>query len=193
VEGIPTANPIYKFDSTSEFSEGGADYVLQVNGPDPRQILVYHSYVQYLVPQARQVFNFFNDYSPSSQLTEYQPQYILMRIEKGLGDFVYATPAPVIQTWPADLPALETLAKENVETAASRFFTGSSVSQVLLKGEQVEPTLEVFGNRLAYQVFQSEDDVYYVAARPFLPHETLNHFSEFPEIQEFALPFSCSN
>jgi|GEM_PF-2182672 len=191
--GIPTANPIYKFDNTAQFSEGGSNYVLQVNGQNPRQILVYHSYVPYLIPEARQVFNLFNNYSPRSQLTKYHPRYLLMRIEEDLGDSVNTTPAPVTQMWSPDLPSLEALAKENVDTVASGFFTGSSIRQVLVKDEQVEPIFEAFGNRLAYQVFQSGGQEYYVAARPFLPHETLNHFSEFPEVKEFALPFSCSN
>ena len=191
--GIPTANPIYKFDNTTQFSEGGSDYVLQVNGSNPRQILVYHSYVPYLIPKARRVFSFFNNYSPSAQLTEYQPKYLLLRIEKGFGDSVNVTPAPITQTWPTNLLSLETLATENVETAASAFITGSSVSQVLVQDEQVESIFKAFGNRLAYQLFQSGEQVYYVAARPFLPHETLNDFSEFPEVKEFALPFSCNN
>ena len=191
--GIPTANPIYKFNDSTQFSEGGSNYVLQVNGPHPRQIRIYYSYIQYLIPEAMQVLNLFNNYSSPSQLTEYQPQYLLMRIEEGLGDSVNATPAPVTQTWPAELPSLEMLAKENIETAASGFFIGTSIRQVLVENEQVEPVLDAFGNRLTYQVFQSGDQVYYVAARPFLPHETLNDFSGFPREKEFALPFSCSN
>src|SRR6266498_4220883 len=146
--GIPTANPIYEFDDSTQFSEGGSSYVLQVNGPNPRQIDVYHSYVQYLVPEARQVFNLFNNYSPPSKLTEYQPQYMLLRIEAGLGDSIYATPTPATQAWPADLPSLASLAKENVETAASTF---SRIPQVLVKNEQVKPIFEAFNNRLAYQ------------------------------------------
>jgi hypothetical protein len=188
--GIPTANPIYKFDDSTQFFEGGSDYVLQVNGPHPRQISVYHSYVQYLIPEARRVFNLFNNYSPPSRLTEYQPQYLLLRIERGLGNSEHATPAPIMQTWPADLPSLATLANENVETAASAF---SRIPQVLVKNELVKPIFDAFGNRLAYQLFQSEDRVYYVAARPFLPHETLNDFSELPIEKQFALPFNCSN
>jgi hypothetical protein len=189
--GIPTANPIYKFDDSTQFSEGGSSYILQVNGSNPRQIDVYHSYVQYLVPEARQVFNLFNNYSPPLQLTQYQPQYMLLRIEAGLGRSVYATPAPVTQTWPADLPPLASFAKENVETPASAF--DSQISQVLVKNKQVKPIFEAFNNRLAYQLFQSGDQVYYVAARPFLPHETLNDFSGFPREKQFALPFSCGN
>ena len=190
IAGIPTANPIYKFDDSTQFFEGGSDYVLQVNGPNPREILVYHSYVQYLVPEARRVFNLFNNYSPPSQLTDYQPQYVLLRIEAGLGDSVNATPTPAIQTWPADLPPLATLVNNNVETAASAF---SRVPQVLIKDEQVKPIFEAFGNRLAYKLFQSGDHVYYVVARPFLPHETLHDFSMVSREKQYALPFNCSN
>jgi len=146
--------------------------------------------VQYLIPEARQVFDLFNNYSPPSKLTEYQPQYLLLRIEGGLGDSIQATPAPIMQTWPADLPSLATLAKENVETAASAF---GQIPQVLVKMELVKPIFEAFGNRLAYHLFQSEDRVYHVVARPFLPHETLNDFSGFPKEKQYTLPFSCSN
>jgi hypothetical protein len=188
--GIPTANPIYQFDNSTQFFEGGSNYILQVNGPNPRQFQVGHHYVQYLVPEARRIFNLFNNYLPSVTLIEYQPQYLLLKIEGGLGDSANATPAPVVQTWPADLPSLSTLAKENVETAASAF---SRITQVLIKNESVKPIFEAFGNRLAYQLFQSENRVYYVAARPFLPHETLNDFSQFPKEKQYALPFNCDN
>lgn len=190
VAGIPTANPIYEFNDSTEFYEGGPNYVLQVNGPDPREILVYHSYVQYLIPEARRVFNLFNNYSPPSRLTDYQPQYLLLRIEAGVGDSANATPAPTIQTWPTDLPSLATLAQDKVETAASAF---SRAPQVLIKDEQVKPIFEAFGNRLAYRLFQSGDQVYYVVARPFLPHETLNDFSRVSREKQYALPFNCNN
>ena len=191
VAGIPTANPIYKFDDSTQFTEGGSNYVLQVNGPNAREILIYYRYVQYLVPEAQQVFNFFNNYSPPSRPTEYQPQYLLLRIEKGLGNSVNATPAPVTQAWFSDLPPLENLATENVETAASAF--DSQISQVLVKNEYVKPIFEAFDNRLVYKLFRSGDQVFYVAARPFLPHETLNDFSEFPKENDYALPFNCAN
>ena len=188
-------NPIYNFDATTQFSEGGTYYVLQVNGPNARQIRIYSQYAQYLTPEAWRVFNLFTNYSPPSRLTEYQAQHMILRIEEGPGDSVYSTPAPTTQTWPTDLPPLEVLATENVGTAASAFFASGTnqIFQVLVSNEQVEPIFDAFGNRLAYQLFQSEDRVYYVAARPFLPHETLSDFSEFPNEKHFALPFNCSN
>lgn len=65
----PTDNPIYKFDDAAQFSIGSPYYVLQVNGKNHRQIHVYSEYVQYLIPEARQVFDLFNNYSPPSKLT----------------------------------------------------------------------------------------------------------------------------
>jgi hypothetical protein len=186
VAGIPTANPIYQFDNTTQFSEGGPQYVLQVNGPRARQIIIYGAYIPYLIPEAFQVFNLFVNYSPPSQFIRYQPQYLLLRIEKN--DKVNPT---VFQAWPADLPSLEILAKENVETAVSAF--DSHVSQVVVRNEQVKLIVEAFDDRFGYNAFQSEGRAYDVAARPFLPHETLNDFSRFPIEKQFALPFSCNS
>jgi len=191
-EGIPTANPVYKFDNTTQFSEGGSYYVLQVNGSKHRQLQFYSQYIQYLVPSANRVFNFFDNYSPSSNLIEYQAQYMLLRIEDGVGESIYSTPTPNTQIWSADLASLDALKKENIETEASPYFS-SKVSQVLVIGEMVKPIFETFGNRLTYKLFQSGNQVYYVAARPLLPHETLSDFSGFPQEEEIDLPFKCSN
>jgi hypothetical protein len=190
--GIPTANPIYKFDNTTQFSEGGSYYVLQVNGSKHRQLHVYSQYIQYLVSDAKQVFNFFDNYYPPSDLIKYDAKFMLLRIEEGFGNSIYLTPTPNIQTWPNDLPSLAVLKKDNIETEASPYFS-SEISQVLITGEMVERIFESFSNKLTYRLFQSEDKVYYVAVRPLLPHETLNDFSSFPKEKEFDLSFSCSN
>lgn len=120
---------------------------------------------------------------------------MLLRIEKGFGDSIYSTPASTHQLWPANLPPLDTLEREKVDTEASAYFKNSTaeIYQILVKDEQIKAIFEAFDNRLAYKLFQSGDNVYYIAARPLLPHETLNNFSSFPEEKELALPFSCSN
>jgi hypothetical protein len=187
VAGIPTANPIYQFDDTTQFSEGGSQYVLQVNGSRARQIVIYGAYIPYLIPEAFQTFNLFVNYSPPSPLIRYQPQYLLLRIEKGSDQ----TNLAALPAWPADLPSLEMSATENVETAVSAF--ESHVSQVVVKNEPVDSIIEVFNDRFGYNFFQSEGRAYNVAARPFLPHETLDKFSGFPIEKEFALPFSCNS
>lgn len=190
--GIPTANPIYNFDNTTQFSEGGPYYILQVNGSKHRLLNIYSQYIQYLVPDAKKVFNFFDNYSPPSNLTKYRAQYLLLRVEEGLGYSIYSTPAPNTQNWSNDLPSLEKLREENIKTEASAYLSGG-VSQVLITDEMVEPISNAFDNRLAYKLFQSEGKVYYVVARPLLPHETINDFSGFPQEAEFELPFSCNN
>jgi hypothetical protein len=189
----PTDNPIYKFNDTAQFSEGGSYYVIQVNGPKPRQIYVYSHYVQYLIPEARRVFNLFNNYSPPSKLTDYQAQYMLLWIEKGPGDSIYSTPAPIQQTWYADLPSIDELENDNIEALAYPDDHTNQISQVLVEGEYIKPIFEVFGNRLAYKLFQTENSEYYVIPRPLLPHEPLYDISPFPQAsKEFDLPFKCT-
>lgn len=192
----PTDNPIYKFGDTTPSSIGAPNYVLQVNGSKHRQILVYSDYVQYLIPEAKQVFDQFNNFFPSSKHTNYQPQYIVLRIEEGVQVPDFLTPAPIIREWSADLPSVEVLQKENIEIEGSPFFSNSSAPQitsVLITGEQIKPFFEVIGNRLSYKFFQNGNQMYGIVARPFLPHENLNKFSEFPVEEEFELPFSCNN
>lgn len=192
----PTDNPIYKFDDTVPNSIGSPYYVLQVNGKNHRQIHVYSEYVQYLIPEARQIFDLFNNYYPPSKLTNYQAQYMVLRIEGGVRVPDYLTPAPIIQEWSANLPPLEILQKENIEIEGSPFFSNSSITQftnVIITGEKINSTFEAFGNRISYKFFQNGNHVYEVVARPFLPNENLNHFSEFPAEEEFELPFSCNN
>ncbi len=182
----PTENPIYKFNDTTGFSEGGASYFIQVNGPKHRDFSIYYDYAQYLIPDAKKILNLFNNYSPPTKPSYYQPQYLLLRIEKGLSETIYVTPTPIAQTWDTDLPSLEILAAENFKIAGVARYT-------VIKNEQVNPVLEAFGNRLTYKLFQSGDQVYYVGARPLLPHEDLYNFAEIPREKEFALPFNCSN
>lgn len=189
----PTDNPIYKFDDAAQFSIGAPYYVLQVNGTNHRQIHVYSEYVQYLIPEARQVFDLFNNYSPPSKLTNYQAQYMVLRIEEGVQVPDYLTPAPMIQEWSADLPPLELLQKENIAIEESPFFSTSSFTNVVITGEKIKPFFEAFGNRLSYKFFQNGNQVYEIVARPFLPNENLNKFSEFPADEEFELSFSCNN
>lgn len=190
--GIPTANPIYQFDKTTQFSEGGSYIVLQVNGSKHRQLQIYAHYVQYLIPEAGHVFNFFDKYFPSSNLTGYQAQYMLLRIEEEPDYLINSTPAPNIEPWPADLPALDTLLKKKIDTKASPYFS-SEVSQVLITGDMVKPIFEAFEYRLTFRLFQSGNQVYSVAVRPFLPHETLYDFSGFPQEKEFDTRFICNN
>lgn len=188
----PTGNPIYKFDDTAQFSVGAPYYVLQVNGSKHRQIHVYSEYVQFLIPEARQVFDLFNNYSPPSKLTNYLAQYMVLRIEEGVQVPDYLTPAPMIQEWPADLPPLELLQKENIAIEESPYFSTSNFTNVVITGDKIKPFFEAFGNRLSYQFFQNGNQMYGIIARPFLPHENLNKFSEFPVEEEFELPFSCN-
>lgn len=189
----PTNNPIYKFNDTVPSSVGSPYYVLQVNGSKHRQIDVYSDYVQYLIPDARKVFDLFNNYASPSKLTNYQAQYMVLRIEAGVQVPDYLTPAPMIREWSVDLLPLEVLQKENIVMEESPFFSTSSPTNVVITGDKIKPFFEAFNNRISYTFFKNGSQMYGIIARPFLPHENLNKFSEFPAEKEFELPFSCNN
>jgi hypothetical protein len=187
-------DPIYKFDSTAQFSVGGYDDIIQVNGSKHKQINIYSDYIPYLIPEVKQALNLFRNYSPPSKLIDYRPQYMLLWIEKGPGGSIYSTPAPIPQIWPANVPSLDILEKDKVETMIYLDgYYAKKVSQVLVEGKYVRPIFEIFGNRLTYKLFQNGDNEYYVIARPLLPHEALGDFSSYPEEKEFDLPFECAN
>lgn len=189
---LSTGDPIYKFDNTAQFSDGRPEYIIQVNGLQHKHISVYWDYVPYLIPEAKAAFDLFSKYAVPAKLIPYRAQYLLLWIEKGQGELAYATPAPP-QAWPVDMPSLESLSKNNIETSAYVDESyGLAVAQALIKGEYVQPILRLFNNHLAGKLFTTGNGGYYVIARPLLPHEMPNTLSAYPDRDvEFELPFKC--
>lgn len=186
--GVPTANPIYQFDETTEFGEGGSNYFLLVNGAAPRQIEIYYRYVPYLIPEAKALYDYFKAFSSSFATTLFQPQALLLRFEKETPGVEDATPA----AWPQELPSFTALEPHALSSDAS-FLISDAFYQVLVAGDGVEPVLNAFDHLMVYRFFMSEGEVYHVAARPFLPHETLQDFFKYPQAEPLTLPFDCSD
>ncbi len=191
---LDTADPIYQFDNTTQYSDGAPVYMIQVNGRLHKLLNIYLRYVPYLIPEAKATFNLFSRYTTPAKLIPYQAKYALLWIEQGQGNLAYATPAPTPQAWPADLPSLERLAENNIQTSS---YVDESyelpVSQVLIKGEDVQPILSLFDNHLTGKLFDTDNGEHYVIARPLLPHESPGTLSSYPyESVEFDLPFKCS-
>jgi hypothetical protein len=193
-DGSGESDPIYTYAGTTPLGDGGSEYIFQVNGQPHKLIHIFKYYVPYLVPDAKAAFNQFSKYTAPAKLIPYQAHYALLWIEKGKGPLAYATPAPVAQDWPSDLPSIESLSENKVETP---WYVDESdreqVSQVLIQGKVVQPILRLFNNQLTGKLFNTNDGEYYVIARPLLPHESPGTLSSYPyESIEFDLPFKCS-
>lgn len=187
-------DPIYKFDKTTEFSEGGASYIIQINGPKHKQVQIYYDYSNYLIPEVKRALDIFKNFSSPRQLLTYQPQQMLLWIENGYGEFVNKSVTIDEKPWPVDLPPLKILENDRVETGvSSNGCSGDPSSQVWVKSEYFKPITDLFGDRLHPILFRSGSSVFYVISRPLLPHETLSEFPFYPyHDEEFNLPYKCN-
>ncbi len=186
-------DPVYKFDTPPQFGGAGPVYVIQINGPQQKSLIINMDYVPYLIPEAKAAFDLFNKYTAPAKLSPYQAQYGLLWIEKGKGSQVDARPTPTAQAWLADLPSLDSLSENNVQTSAYVDESyGLKVSQVLIQGKDVQPILKLFNNHLMAKLFDTSNGEYYVIARPLMPHESPSNFSAYPyQAVKFDLPFTC--
>ena len=191
---LDTSDPIYKFDSTAQFSDGAPVYSIQVNGQLDKHLTIYMRYVPYLIPAAKAAFDLMSNFAAPGKLSPYRAQYAMLWIEKGQGELAYATPAPTPQFWPSDVSSLEDLARQNIQTSVYVDESyGIQVSQALIEGKDVQPILSLFENHLTGKLFKTGDDEYFVIARPLLPHEGPNSISASHSDAEFEMPFKCSN
>lgn len=104
---------IYNFDDSTQYSDGGTDFIIQVNGKRHKTVSIYYSYVPYLILEIKRALNLESNYSPPPNMTYYQPQHMLLWIEQGLGDSVYLPPDPTSQPWPANISSLDILEKKS--------------------------------------------------------------------------------
>jgi hypothetical protein len=95
---------LYYFGNQYQLVYDGPIYYLSMNGSQPRTICYYGPYKDFLIPEAKDLFQYFEDYVPGG-MTPYKPDRILLAIFKGADS---TTEQSTSITWPSDLPALET-------------------------------------------------------------------------------------
>ncbi len=172
-----TSDPIYEFDDSVEFSDGGPSYVIKVNGPTPKIVVIYYSYLPYVIDEVAATYDLLNNYRIEKG-TPYKPDRVVLWIEEISSENVQE-----IQSWPENLPLLSEL----ITSVNDNDYQG-----VLIE-DNVESLLQLFDYRMKRIVFNEEDRIYMVAARPLLPHETVETFQRGSEsVSEFPLPFECA-
>lgn len=173
-------DPIYAFGDTVLYSGGGSQYVIQVNGESHKIVYVYPDFEPYLIQPVSSTLQLVRTYSPGTKMIPYSAKYLVLWIERGLGNTAHMDPLPTPQPWPTQLPVLKHLLGDKNE------------GQTFIEGETVAPILKLFGNRPTSILFTEDGQGYYVIARPLLPHETPEKFSAYPyQDVEFDLPFKC--
>src|SRR5262249_45933961 len=130
--GDHSTDPIYTFDNEVQFSDGAPDYLIQINGPKPKQISVYYPYRKYVLPAIAAVHDLLAFY-PVQGTTPYTAASVVVWVGPGHGiewgwrpvDYdALPDPTPEIDPWPAELPPLATLV--NVAGYQPKYFQGAA-------------------------------------------------------------------
>lgn len=176
-------NPIYEFDETMQFVDGAPAYIMQINGDLHNYVGVPLPYFDYLITEAKEAFEIPRNYQPEN-LVDYKPERLLLWIEEGYG---FASETTEIEPWPEQLaPLHEFLHRKIAYPEMYQAF------HVILENDEVQDIYNLFDNRLGYKLYKQDGKVYFLIARPLLPHESQNHFSPFPSYSdEIELPFIC--
>jgi hypothetical protein len=179
-------DPIYDFGDFQNFSEGAPYSLITVNGPSPRQVVVYEPYWDYVTDEVKAMRDLL--VQNSAKATDiYRPEQVMLWVYKGVPGVPewlaeWLDPDLVAQPWLEGLPSLSDLAAEQAGG-----YDGSLVE------EGFEPLLDILDYRMKDSLFVDSNEEYWVIARPLLPHETPD---EFPKLtrsaQSLPLPFECS-
>lgn len=185
--GNDPSSPIYQFDDTAQFSDGGPEYVIQVNGSPAVQVSVYEPYERYVLPSIRAAYDLFQHYTfQPREAAPYQSQRVIVWVELGRGtEWAWRVPTygdgpeptPEIDSWPSDLPPLSDLLPDASGTPA--YIQGPLAWEFASLPKR-------FG------VYKDRDREYFVIVRPLLPHETVTGYGLWPAgATEFDLPLEC--
>lgn len=169
-------DPIYV--EPKAYGLGGGGYVLSVSGKPSKDVFIYGSAVDNLVPQVKAAYQLVKNYYPTG-MKAYVPDRVVVRVEREPAQDWHEPLLPPLP-WPADLPSLAAMLQGQSE-GREAVFRGQSASHLL-------GLVQLPG----WGQFTEKGQTFFVVGRPLLPHETLNYYSEYTDAQSFDLPFTCA-
>lgn len=161
-------------------SMGGGNLIVQVENS---YYSLYYSDTPYLIEELASGVEIIQNYRPSQPLMPYSPTYLALWLEIE-EEPEATTPLP----WPTGLPSLANLWSQRGQEDAV------FANRVIVEGEWIDPIVALFSNQLTQKVFQEENNVYSIIARPLLPHETprtIGYYPSFPK--DYAPVIDCQN
>lgn len=177
-------HPLYKFDDSAFFPDGGPVDIYQLNGDPSRYLGIEVEHYKYVIPEVKEIIEFVESYTLSNTRL-YLSNTTLLWIEEGSES---ANESTQLGEWPESLPSLESFYVASVD---STWLFGSS--HVILEGSLAQEIAKLFDNEMKSMFFREKGRLFTTIHRPLLPHESPEDFSIFPG-RSFAyqLPFSCS-
>jgi len=155
---------LYYFGNQYQQVYDGLIYYLSVQGNHSRTICYYGPYKDFLIPEAKDLFQYFEDY-PSSGMTPYKPDRILLAIFKDI-DLLSTTEQSISITWPSNLPTLET----------------SDEKFMYLEGKDAAQVFSFFSHSSHMTFLDELGNSYSVSIHVVLPHHNLLQAQEWSAV-----------
>jgi len=131
-------HPLYNFDESAIFGDGGGSIVILANGDPSLYLLIDPGHRDYVIPELARILEFVENYELASPRV-FEPHAILLWIEKGRE---LAKDDVSQQPWPEALPSLESLYEARVEGSWA-----FGASHAVLEGDLASEVAGVFNSR----------------------------------------------
>ena len=154
---------LYNFGNHYEKVFDGLKYCILVNTDMSRELCAYEPYMQFLVPEMKNILKYFDEYKPAG-LTPYYPDRILLstRLADPNRDDMSANAVP----WDARFPSLEFSLRRTRNYAYD-----IPVSIMYIEGDMAKEIYRFLENSHSQDVFIQNGQKYIVHIDIVLPHE----------------------
>lgn len=175
IETTGFLEPPGEFFTQPRTGDGAGNLIIQVEN---NVYSFYGPQTEYLVENLASGVEIIENYRPNRPLELYAPNHLLLWIEE-----VIPNDDMALLEWPANFPSL------------TQLWTNQDQNLVLIEGEWLEPIFNLFSRQLSRRLFQENDKVYSIIARPLLPHESSIHdLWYYPGVPKDYVPvLNCEN
>jgi hypothetical protein len=156
---------LYNFGNHYEEVNDGLEYCILANADQSKELCAYEPYMQFLIPEMKNILKYFDEYKPSG-LTPYYPDRILLSTRlanPGIDDM----PANAT-SWDSRFPSLDfSLRKTN------KYAYDIPVSIMYIQDDMAKEIYLFVENSHSNGVFIQNGQKYVVHVDIVLPHETV--------------------
>jgi hypothetical protein len=141
---------------------GGLRHCILVDADKSRKLCVHESYIQFLIPEMKDILQYLDEYKPAG-MTPYYPDRILLTIQADVDPSIDHPPAVF---WDEQFPSLE--------RGPNRFTSGTSNQVIYIDGDMAKE-IYLFFEGTDTKVVSQNGKEYIAYLRVLLPHEKVKN------------------
>lgn len=156
-----STDKLYDFGNQYQKITGGLSSCIKIQADKSRQLCVKHQYMQFVIPEMKEILNYLDAYQPSG-LTPYYPDRILLSIQPAYPDQLDLPATP----WDQDFPPLD--------IPQPRTYLDNPPSVIIyINGEMADKIYTFLSDSKTNNIFIQNHKKYIVYFSVVLPHQTV--------------------